>query len=68
MRATASESRHVFSRDGLTRLPFESEPLAVSGSQPEALISPSLRRAHSVPFRADNHGQQRCNQSLTPAA
>lgn len=40
MRATASERRHVCSRDGLTRLPFESEPLPVSRSQPEALISP----------------------------
>jgi hypothetical protein len=27
---------------------------------------PGRRRAHSVPLRADNHGQQRCQQAHTP--
>lgn len=40
MRATASQGRHPCSRDGLSRLPFEAEPLPVAGGQPGTLLSP----------------------------
>lgn len=55
--AMTPRSRHASA--GIPSLP---------GAYSTAVGSSTRRRAHSVPLRADNNGQQRCQRASTPFA